>query len=190
MAYATLDQLYEYLPQLARGEHDSLLSDILDRAESIVDDALGFQFAGYGEATTRDVECRVRWRWLEAPAHERGSIVAIAEVSGRGTSSETTTEITEFVEEEDGRLWRGQGWTPGAWYRVTAVWGYGPAPASIVQVTLEVAVNIWRGRDASQWSNTLGVEGQGAVSYNRALTWAQRSIIDAVRLEREGIIHA
>ena len=106
MAYATLDQLYDYLPQLARDEHDSLLSDILDRAESIVDDALGFQFAGYGEATTRDVECRVRGRWLEAPAHERGSIVAIAEVSGRGTSSETTTEITEFVEEEDGRVFQ------------------------------------------------------------------------------------
>lgn len=190
MAYATLDQLYDYLPQLARDEHDSLLSDILDRAESIVDDALGFQFAGYGEATTRDVECRVRWRWLEAPAHERGSIVAIAEVSGRGTSSETTTEITEFVEEEDGRLYRDEGWTRGAWYRIEARWGYGPPPDDIVEVTLEVAVNIWRGRDASQWSASIGVEGQGSVSYNRALTWAQRSIIEAVRTRYQGVIHA
>jgi hypothetical protein len=188
MPYATLDQLYEYLPQLER-EHDALLSDILARATAIVDEALGFSFAAYGQVTTRDARA-VGGEYLTLPAHQLGSVVMVAEVSGKATAYESASAVADYEDFEDGRLWRGQGWTPGAWYRVTAVWGYGPAPASIVQVTLEVAVNIWRGRDASQWSNTLGVEGQGAVSYNRALTWAQRSIIDAVRLEREGIIHA
>lgn len=190
MAYATLDQLYDYLPQLEQGEHDAVLNDILDRATKIVDRVLGFQFADYGAvAAAKDVR-HTQGQYLELPRYQAGSIASVYEVDGRGTSSETTTEITEFVEEEDGRLYRDEGWTRGAWYRIEARWGYGPPPDDIVEVTLEVAVNIWRGRDASQWSASIGVEGQGSVSYNRALTWAQRSIIEAVRTRYQGVIHA
>jgi hypothetical protein len=190
MSYATVVQLREYLVQVGSGAaNDALLQSVLDRANSIVNEALGFEFAPYGEASGRDVECRHRQRWLEVPYHNAGTVATVEAISGRGTASEVTDALDGWLEEDDGRLYRDGGWAPG-WYRITAQWGYGPAPASIVEVELEVAVNIWRGRDASMWQSDIGVEGAGAVSYNRALTWAQRSIIDAVRLKYLGVVHA
>lgn len=189
MAYATIDQLYEYLPQLPVGGSDALLEDLLERATAIITEALGFAFGDYGErATARDV-LHKRGKLLFLPAYKQGSITKVEMLSGRGLSDESAEEVNGYV--DDGRwLYHDNGWAAGCWYRVTALWGYGPPPASISEVTLEVAVNIWRGRDASQWSGTIGVEGQGSMQYNRALTWAQRSIIDGVRADREGIIHA
>ncbi len=196
MSYATVAQLRQYLPQVkadppppALQPVNDLLQSILDRANSIVNEALGFEFAPYGEASGRDVECRHRQRWLEVPYHNAGTVATVAWLSGRGTASETTEAVADWLEEADGRLYLDNGWSPG-WYRIEAVWGYGPAPASIVEVELEVAVNIWRGRDATAWSAEVGAEGVGAVSYNRALTWAQRSIIEAVRLQYLGVLHA
>ena len=190
MSYATVVQLRAYLTQVVAGAaNDALLQAVLDRAYAIINDALGFDFAAYGAAADVDVECGHERRWLEIPAHEAGSVATVAWLSGRGTASETTEAVADWLEEADGRLYLDNGWSPG-WYRVEAIWGYGPAPASIVEVELEVAVNIWRGRDATAWSAEVGAEGVGAVSYNRALTWAQRSIIDAVRLQYLGVLHA
>lgn len=185
MAYATATQLREYLDanQVADdAETTALLETILDRATDIVDGALGFSFSAYGDASAKDVRA-VGGEYLELPPYELGSVTSVYRVYDKGTSDEDTEEITDYVVLDDGRLYRQGGWTAGGWYRVTASWGYGPAPDAIVEVTLEVAVNIWRGRSALQWSNTYGDEGGGAVTYNRALTWAQRSIIDAVRAD-------
>jgi len=190
MPYGSIDQLYDYLPQTTRGEHDAVLSDVLERATAIVEGELGFQFSDYGaNAEARDIR-HSRGQYLRLPGYQAGSITKVEEIAGRGTTSETAGEVTEYIEESDGRLYYDPGWTAGAWYRIEARWGYGPPPDDIVEVTLEVAVNIWRGRDASQWSASIGVEGQGSVSYNRALTWAQRSIIEAVRTRYQGVIHA
>lgn len=73
---------------------------------------------------------------------------------------------------------------------MTAMWGYGPAPASAVQVELEVAVNIWQGKAAPNWAASVGVEGGGAVPVNRALTWAQRSILEGIRARYLGAVCA
>jgi len=73
---------------------------------------------------------------------------------------------------------------------VTAIWGYGPAPASVVEVELEIAVNIWRSAAASSFGTAVGVEGGGAVTVNRALTWAQRNILDGIRASYVGVVHA
>jgi len=192
MTYATVPQLREYVPQVPAGaEEDAELQALLDRAESIVNGELGFEFADYGEAEAR------HGLHLNAPgtqilwiaAHQQGTVASVYRVDGRGSSEETETEVTDWAEMDDGRLWRPAGWL-SSWYKITAVWGYGPAPDAIVEVTLEVAVNIWRGRDASQWGDSLGAEGGGAVMYRRALTWAQRAIIDNVRRQYVGIVHA
>jgi len=191
MSYATVADFRNYLVQVESSTaKDAQLQSILDRANEILDDALGFSFAAWGAAPTeRDVECRYGGRWLELPYHKPASVTVVETVSGRGTSSESTEAVSDWLEETDGRLYADGGHC-GGWYRVTAIWGYGAAPASIVEVEIEIAVNIWRGRDASSWQSDTGVDGQGATSFNRALTWAQRSIIDGVRNRYLGMVHA
>ncbi len=192
MSYATLGELRAYLPQVKDGpDTDLLLTNVLDRAHAIVDEALGFTFAGYDATpTTRDVLCKHNGAWLELPPHKPGTVTAVQSLSGRGTSSETLADETDWLEESDGRLYRGRGWGACSWYRITALWGYGQPPESIVEVEIEIAVNIWRGRDASSWQSDTGADGQGATSFNRALTWAQRSIIEGVRQRVLGVVHA
>jgi hypothetical protein len=191
MAYATVAQLRAYLTQVATGAtNDALLTTVLARAHEIVNDALGFAFdTAWAGPSDQDVYEEHSRRWLTLPYHQLASVAAVSTVHGRGTSTETTTVVDDWLEEADGRLYLDAGWTPG-WYRVEAAWGYGPAPAHVVEVELRVAVNIWRGRDASQWQSELGAEGQGAVPYNRALTWAERSILDGVRMRYLGVVHA
>jgi hypothetical protein len=51
----------------------------------------------------------------------------------------------------------------------------------VIEVEIELAVNLWGSRDARQFTDVVGVEGGGAVGYNRALTNRQKMIIDDVR---------
>ena len=194
MAYATITQLREYLGQVATGAtEDAKLAAVLDRATAIVNGALGFSFAPYtAAASALDVQSN-GGVYLEVPAYQAGSITTIYEVSSRGTSAESTTLVSDWLAEETFRpylVYRNGGWPDGTWYRITAKWGYGAPPADIVEVTLEVAVNIWRAKDASFGQSELGVQGGGSVSYNRALTWGQRSIIEMVRTAYLGIVYA
>ena len=181
MAYATVAQVREYLPQLG-DEDEALLEEVLERATDIIDGELGFSFAAYGEyavATAKDVYSGAGGKWLYLPAHEADSIESVYLVSLRGTDDEDTEEVTEYVEETRYRLYWNDGWAKRSWYRVTAVWGYGAAPDRIVQVCLEVAVNVWRGRDSQSGATVLGAEG--ARPYHRSLSWAQKSIIERVK---------
>jgi hypothetical protein len=194
MAYATVADIRQYLNQLpADVADDALLATILERANGIVNDYLTFSFAAWGTvATSKDVLRTVPALWLPLPAHKAGTVpapITVSSLSGRGTTGESTVLVTDWLEEDDGRLYRDSGWSVG-WYRVSAIWGYGPAPQTVVEVELRVAVNIWKGRDASQWQADLGVEGQGSVTYSRALTGSERSILDAVRLQYIGVVHA
>ncbi len=103
-------------------------------------------------------------------------------MTSRGTGYESETEVDDYVAESRGRLYRDVGWLPRSWYRVTAKWGVGPVPARVVEITLEIAVNLYNLRQNGT-SPTQGVEGGGATSYPRALTWAQRAIIEDVKME-------
>lgn len=193
MTYASVGALRDYLGQVAStGTREAQLSSVLERANSIVNDALGFSFAEYGvEATEREV-LSTGGPWLVPPAYKAGSIESVASISSRGTTAETETAITDYIADEDirpYRLYRDAGWTRDTWYRVTAIWGYGEAPDSVIEVELEVAVNIWRSAQGSSFGTTVGVDGSGAVTVNRALTWAQRSILDGVRMSYLGVVH-
>lgn len=165
------------------------MQSILDRANAIVDEALGFSFAAWGaSATARDVECRHWGRWLELPYHKPASVTEVSAVSGRGTSGESTELLSDWIEESDGRLYMDDG--HGAdWYRVTAIWGYGPSPASVVEIELRIARTLWRNRDAAIGQGSIGVDGQGAVDA-RSLSWDERNIIEGVRHRYLGVVHA
>jgi len=194
MAYATLLQLRQYLTQVKAGaENDLLLQAILDRAHAFVNGELTFEFDGYqAAATTRDVRSQGGYV-LRPPAYEAGSLTAIAAVYDRGTSYETTDTVDDWMAEEDLRpyqVYRDSGWTYDRWYRLTACWGYGAAPNSVVEVELEAAINLWRGRDAAVWQAETGVEGAGATPLNRALSWPQRDVLNAVRAQYLGVVHA
>ncbi len=192
MSYASLTELRAaYLPQAKTdAATDALLSAVLERANAIVNEALGFEFTGYGAvATTRDVLCQHGRSWLELPAHEAGSVTVVSSVDGRGTSDESLTTETDWMEEADGRLYMDGGWGAGVWYRVTALWGYGTPPASLVEVELRIARTLWRNRDAQQAQGSIGVDGDGAVDV-RSISWDERNIIENVRRKYLGVVHA
>jgi hypothetical protein len=193
MAYATVADLREMLPQVAASATtDTLLQTFLDRATDIVDLALGFSFAAYGAAATAKDIRAAGGQYLELPGYKAASITKVYEVDAKGATSETTEEVlsTEYDILDDGRLYLDEGWDVGGWYRITAIWGWGAAPASIIQVALEVAVNLWRGRDRGMFSDVIGVEGGGAIGYQRALTNQQRMIIEGVRARTLGVVVA
>jgi hypothetical protein len=190
--YGTVLQLRDMLPQVAAGvATDALLTTLLERATDIVDLALGFSFAAGGAAAAKDIRA-IGGQYLELPGYTVATIASVYEVDAKGSSSETTEAVaaTEYDILDDGRLYKDDGWDTGGWYRITASWGWGAAPVSIVQVTLEVAVNLWRGRDRGMFSDVIGVEGGGAVGYQRALTNQQRMIIDGVRARALGVVVA
>lgn len=179
-AYATVEQLTDYLDQLGGGTYDVTLADILDRSTAIIDETLGFHFDGYvTPATTKTV-----WGWgagtLSLPAHDIGTVTVV-------TLEGYTTPLTDWAEEEDGTLYRTTSYPWwGVWglgrYTVTASWGYGDPPKSIEEVCLELAAAIWRGKGNGMWKD-LGVEGSGAVSLGNTggLTKAQLDIVLKVR---------
>lgn len=190
MAYASIDQLRNYLEQVpAEAEvagTDDKLEEVLDRATGIIRDALRaeigdvtFDFAAWPSASTKDVRAQ-RGPYLVLPAHQLASVTAVA-LNGSAIAS------TLWEELDDGTLYyvnsAGHELDWGRYrYTVTAVWGYGPASDfdSIVELTLELAVNIWQSKQEGRFTNVVGVEGSGAVGYEGALTPLQRAIIQRV----------
>jgi hypothetical protein len=57
-----------------------------------------------------------------------------------------------------------------------------PPPASVEQIALELAVNMWRGKDRGSWSQSSGVDGEGALIYQGVLTDKQMRLLRQVRL--------
>lgn len=198
MAYATLAQLRAILTQVPAGSgNDALLNVMLDRATAIIDGQLGFSFAAYGAtATPRDVRIRgasTLSGYLDLPAYQAATLTGVTIVTGRGTTAEVETAITDYLAEEDVRpyrLYRDAGWTSGVNYRVTAKWGYGTQPVEIELVCIELAVNLWGARDSKQITDVIGVEGGGAVGYVRGLTNKQRMILLDTRTKYLGVPHA
>lgn len=184
-SYASVAELREMLPQVpASTTTDVLLGELLERATRLVEGELTFEYAPWdGAATAKDFHVRVvESQYLQLPDYQAGTLASIYEVTAKGTTYEDTEEVTATAYDilDDGRLFRYEGW-PSGWYRATAVWGVGPAPSSVVQVVLEIAVNLWRGRDRGMFSDVIGVDGGGAVGYARSLTNQQRMVLQNER---------
>lgn len=176
----TKEDVKLYLDQITDTTHDDLLDTICVRVEDIVKWKMGFIFDDYTDETTKIVHGSGT-SWLVLPPHEAGSITSLV-------SEGSTSEITGWVEDEDGHLFL----TPsGAWgragypsrYTVTANWGYGDWPEAVKEVAVEIAVNIFRERDKGAFSDVIGVEGNGAIAvgYAKALTGRQKMILDMIR---------
>jgi hypothetical protein len=198
MSYATVAQLRTYLSQVGDGTAETtLLQAILDRATGIIDTALGFTLAAYPGSATALVVLHGGGPYLKLPPHLAGSITIVVDPSG------STVPTINYVEDTDGDLYRAPtgywslsgespysqypdpNWPIGR-YTITAKWGAGPASAAVEQVCLELAVNIWRGKDRGMFTETVGVDGAGGLIFTGGLTNQQAAILRQVRAQYIG----
>lgn len=188
MAYATEAELRQYMDQIPdNSTTDALLTEILDRATSIINGFLGITFAAYpASATAKDVEAPGYGEYMTLPGYQAASITSVYAVYSKASTGETTEAITDYDILDDGRLYRGDGW-PAAWYRVTAKWGWGPAPDALTEVCLQVASWLFKRRDAGFGS--IGVEGNGGQNV-RLLPWELRDMLNNLRRDAHGIVVA
>ncbi len=167
---------------------EALLTDCLTRATDIVRGALAagladpdFDYAAYGVATTKLIK-GYDTHYLSLPPHQAGSVTLVEYESGANPPAYSTLNADQW-DEESGQLYRASGWSGGysrpPRYRVTAIWGYGATvPAAIEEVTLELAVNIWRSRDTGGFTEFIGVEGGSNIRMIAGLNAQQRMIIE------------
>lgn len=172
---------------------DTVLQQALDRATDIVRSAMRslladdtFDYVAYSAAATKivrgyDTHC------LSLPAYQLGSVTLVEYQSGSNPSSYAALTADVWEAQSDGRLYRASGWGGGIGgdyprYRVTAVWGYGPTPPSaIVELTLELAVNIWRSRDKGGFTELVGVQGAGGIRQIAGLNKQQQMTLESLR---------
>jgi hypothetical protein len=144
----------------------------------------------YPAATKRSIAC-CYVQVLRLPAHEAGSITEVIDYD-----SVVASTGYELLTSDDGRAVHirriDAAWSGPRLY-VTAKWGAGPAPASIVEVCLELSVNIWRSAQRALFSDAIGVDavgnavGGGAVAYSQQMTRSMRATIEAVRAAYRGV---
>jgi hypothetical protein len=150
-------------------KNDQLLQTVLERATAIVDRFLGFSFVGYTNGTKQIVTSRSAW--LALPPHDSTQPVV---------PSISTMRLSSYQYINKSLYALGSNWAAlGAVVEVEAAWGYGNVPLDLVEVTLEIAVNIWRSKDAARFTNV--VFNEGSVGYEGALTPLQRQIIDKIK---------
>lgn len=187
-AYATAAQVRAYLSQTTSAD-DALLTTILERATQLIDEVLTFHFESWsGVATSRDMLAQYGSCYLTLPAFAAASVTSVALLYGKATTTETLETITDYADLGDGRLYRDGGWSRG-WYRVSAIWGYGPVPKSIEEVCIEVAINMWHSRDRAAFTDALGTGG-GAIRAPDGLSGGQRAMILRVRDAYLGVVFA
>jgi hypothetical protein len=186
--YATLAQFRVQLKQAAADkETDQWLNELLVRAASLIDGALGWSFLSAGQ-TWADVALGTKTvraeqgRWLRLPPYQQGSITALLLAGAAVPGWEEAWEAGRHY------LRRDDGWED-ARYAVTARFGYGPPPASLVELNLELAVNLFRSRDKGGFTELVGVEGSGGIRFVGGMTKQQQLIIRDVRRQYLDGVH-
>lgn len=192
MAYASVAELREYLDQVPSGAPvDARLQSVLNRASAIIDREIGFSF-GTAAATTRTVYGDGT-DYLRPPAFVSGSVTAVTTLSGYTVPGYVEREGFLVVTYADtlgpyrgvtalvGRGAPVGGWLFGVPYAVAATFGYSSTPPDIVEACLEIAVDLWRFKDAGS-IKSVGVEGAGVVK-GGGLPETARLILDSYKTD-------
>jgi hypothetical protein len=155
-----------------------LVENILDRATSIVDGFLQFSFSGFTSGTAVKVKAGYG-AYMPIPPHDYGSVTAVLDGSGGDLVGlwEELASGTLYAVTDNGY----EGNWNGGRYTITADWGYGNVPDDVIEVTLELAVNIWRSKDSGRFTNVIGASDGGAVGYEGALTPQQKMVLTNVK---------
>lgn len=189
MAMVTVAQFREYMDKIGAGTPiDNRITAILGRAEDIVVEALGFTFFASDApwsgvtASAKRVQSE-RSIYLRLPPYLAASITSVLPITGVTVG---TSEVTEYEEQDHFYLYRPAGWG-GSRYAITAKWGYGPAPAALVELILELAINIERQKAQGLFQVQMGVDpvgqavGGGGIKYVGGLNADQRRIVANIR---------
>lgn len=191
-SYATIVEFRLYAPSVPSGT-DTTIQLCLDNATAIVRSAMrsmladpAFDYTAYAAASTAIV-LGYDVYYLRLPAYQLGSITLVEYQSASNPSAYSTIEATQWEAQADGRLYRASGWGYSSYgdhprYRITAVWGYGPTPpGAIKEVTLQLAVNIYRSSDKGGFVEAITSDGSGTMSQVGHLTRLQRQTLEAER---------
>jgi hypothetical protein len=169
-----------YLKQITITDDATLLkvNAVIARAQAVVDGVLELSYAEDYVNEERQVRSS-RGAYFTLPPHEIGSVSQVTTMDGGDVSD-------YFQELPNGVLYAvDSGGYEGNWgagmYLVTAAWGCGPVPQDVKEVTLEVAVNLWRSAEAGRFSNVIGASDGGAVGYEGALTPFQVMVLKNAR---------
>jgi hypothetical protein len=187
--YATTAQLQAYLDQVtASTEETERMADILTRATGIVRSAIRnglrdqtFDFDESTPAATARTVNAGYGPYMTLPPHIIGSVTAVVDSLGATVSSSDYTEQAH-APHYGALLLSGDPWSttsPTLWggrYTVTARWGYGPVPAEIEELCLEIAVDIWRKKDAGFFPE-IGTAGEGAIPV--VTEWDRLGVVSA-----------
>lgn len=198
MAIITLPDIRGYLDQLSElGDAkeaiaDAILNQIIPRAEAIVLRELGpaYVFGTYPAASQKRIY-HSGGSALNLPPHDTTTGITAVRY---GASDATVMAATDYYYDNGalyvaGSLGYGPAqwpqWAPGVYF-VTGKWGFGPAPDDVKEVCLEVAVNLWRGKDRGMWTEVVGAETTG-LRFTGGLTKTQKDILRNVKRAYAGV---
>ena len=190
MAIITADDLRAALTQIPdTAAYDVKVDAAVDAANDIVERAASpVVFEPYPATATQRVVYSDGTSALWLPPYEADSLTEIRYGSSTGSVLEGAAYVIDYGNEQYVYLTEGYGYRPGQrplWnvgpYYVTAKWGYGPAPSSVVQVALEVAINIYQTTESGGIRQYESVEGDTVILQVTGLSARQKAILDAVR---------
>lgn len=154
---------------------DRVLQQALDGATSIIDTLLGVTFPTASSPGTRIVYGDGT-DYLIPPAFVASSVTAVTAPTGYTVPDYTAIDGILIVTRNDliGPLYGSEslaarlysplgGWLAGVPYTVAATYGYSAVPDDIKEACLEIAVDLYRFKDAGS-IKMVGVEGAGVVS--------------------------
>jgi hypothetical protein len=207
MAYATVDELTVYLPQLRAtldGEDEdaaaaltSDLEDVLDRATGAVNlylevstdlepgEAATLTLYGDGGLYLTSTTPMSTVTLVAAPSGHSVPDYVLLDGMLRITDSTGTLLYPSYTGLGYPSWGYGGGWTRGVPYSVTATFGPNADDmAHLTQATLERAVQIWRYKD-SGGSETIGAEG-AIITVRTGWTPATKDGLDAIKRRLRG----
>jgi hypothetical protein len=194
MGYVTVTQLkahklYQLVGENATNEHDGAIQQAIDAASAYIDRRLGYSFGTATAAAGARVLYGSGSDFLPLPGdYVAGSVTSVT--SAYATPPTYVERNGYLVVDRGGVSGQGRyvglypagtsGWLPGVAYTVNATYGYtvGAVPEDIKEACFELAVRIFRARDAG-YSDVVGVDGAGGVGYNGAEPAFVKKILDS-----------
>lgn len=191
MSYASIAEFRQLMDQVPAGAtEDALIQLCLDMASQIIDTQIGHAWAAgvpgtavvYGDGSAV----------LIPPTFVSGSVTLVSAPAAYSVPSYTeidgrlvTVDAGGVIQSPYYRIgWRNPyTWLPGVPYTVSASYGWGAAGNDILDACLEIAIAIYRGRDAG-YSDVVGTAGSGGeVAY--VGKWSKRTEATIKRRRQE-----